>query len=215
MISQSLPVIVIDFETTGISPEHGARATEVAAVLISDGRIVGRYQSLMNAGVPIPPFIEALTGITNRMVREAPSAARVMRELADFIGEKPLVAHNAAFDKKFLQAELRLVGQVHQSEMHCSMRLARRIYPDAPNHKLATLVRYKQVARTGAYHRALADAEMTAGLWLKMQEDLGRQFGLDSIPLELLRKIQNAPSRELQRCVDSYRRSCKSSSKQS
>ena len=117
MISQSLPVIVIDFETTGISPEHGARATEVAAVLISDGRIVGRYQSLMNAGVPIPPFIEALTGISNRMVRQAPSAASVMTQLADFIGDITLVAHNAAFDKKFLQSELERIGRMQQAQI--------------------------------------------------------------------------------------------------
>lgn len=58
-------VAVIDFETTGISPDAGARATEIAAVLLRDGRVVGRYQSLMNAGARIPPFIEQLTGISN------------------------------------------------------------------------------------------------------------------------------------------------------
>lgn len=209
MIPVSARVIVIDFETTGISPEQGARATEVAAVMISDGKIGDRYQSLMNAGVPIPPFIEALTGISNRMIRQAPSAASVMRELADFIGVTPLVAHNAAFDKKFLQAELSRIGQESQKEMHCSMRLARRVYPDAPNHKLATLVRHARLARTGAYHRALADAEMTAGLWLKMQDELGRRFDLESIPLDLLRKIQNTACKDLPRCVETYRRSCK------
>src|SRR5690606_35810328 len=71
-------IAVIDFETTGISPEHGARATEIAAVLVRDGVVVDRYQSLMNAGAWVPPFIEALTGISNEMVRAAPPAARVM-----------------------------------------------------------------------------------------------------------------------------------------
>ncbi|RPH62553.1 MAG: 3'-5' exonuclease, partial [Burkholderiales bacterium] len=68
-------VAVIDFETTGISADAGARATEIAAVLLRDGRIVDRYQSLMNAGAWVPPFIEELTGITNDMVRAAPPAA--------------------------------------------------------------------------------------------------------------------------------------------
>jgi len=157
-------VIVIDFETTGLSPEQGARATEVAAVVVSNGAIVDRFQSLMNAGVHIPPFIEALTGISNRMIRQAPGAAAVMGELAGFIGEIPLVAHNAAFDRKFLQAELQRIGHPQRAMMLCSMRMARRIYPTAANHQLATLVRHARLAETGPYHRALADAEMTAGL---------------------------------------------------
>ncbi|MFA6311317.1 MAG: 3'-5' exonuclease [Sterolibacterium sp.] len=201
-------VIVIDFETTGLSPEQGARATEVAAVLVADGAIVDRYQSLMNAGVPIPPFIEQLTGISNRMVREAPTAGRVMAELADFIGETPLVAHNAAFDRKFLQAELQRIGLPQRATMLCSMRMARRIYPDAPNHQLATLVRHARVTETGAYHRALADAEMTAGLWLRMHEALEETFNLRSVPLDLLERIQSAPCNGLRGCVEAYRRSC-------
>lgn len=201
-------VVVIDFETTGLSPEQGARATEVAAVLVADGAIVDRYQSLMNAGVHIPPFIEALTGISNRMLREAPTAGTVMAELADFIGETPLVAHNAAFDRKFLQAELQRIGRPQRATMLCSMRMARRIYPDAPNHQLATLVRHARIAETGPYHRALADAEMTAGLWLKMHEALAETFKLESVPLALLDKIQSAPCNGLRGCVEAYRRSC-------
>lgn len=200
-------VVVIDFETTGLSPEHGGRATEVAAVIVSNGAIVDRYQSLMNAGMYIPPFIESLTGISNRMIRQAPGAAAVIAELAEFIGEIPLVAHNAAFDRKFLQAELQRIGQPQQAKMLCSMRMARRIYPNAANHKLATLVRHVRIAETGVYHRALADAEMTAGLWLKMQEELENTFSLESVPLALLEKIQSAPCNGLRGCVEAYRRS--------
>ena len=79
-------LIVLDFETTGISPDLGARPTEVAAVRVENGQIVDRYQSLMNAGVYIPAFITELTGITNAMVREAPDIDRVMRELHAFVG---------------------------------------------------------------------------------------------------------------------------------
>ena len=95
------PVVVIDFETTGLSPDDGDRATEIAAVLIRDGCIVDRYQSLMNAGRRIPSFIEHLTGSSNAMVRDAPPAGQVMAEVADFVGDYPLVAHNASFDRKF------------------------------------------------------------------------------------------------------------------
>ncbi|EPN22447.1 exonuclease, partial [Pseudomonas syringae pv. actinidiae ICMP 18804] len=91
-------VAVIDFETTGISPNPGCRATEIAVVIMEQGRIVERFQSLMNAGVRIPAFIEGLTGISNNMIRTAPSAERVMGDVADFVGSTPLVAHNASFD---------------------------------------------------------------------------------------------------------------------
>jgi DNA polymerase III subunit epsilon len=67
-------VAVIDFETTGMSPEQGARATEIAAVLVEDGQIVARFQSLMNTGAWVPPFIEQLTGISNAMLAKAPPA---------------------------------------------------------------------------------------------------------------------------------------------
>ena len=109
--------------------------------------------------------------------------------------------------RKFLQAELQRIGKPPPAEMLCSMRMARRIYPNAPNHKLATLVRHARVAETGAYHRALADAEMTAGLWLKMHEELERSFNLESVPLALLQRIQSAPCKELRACVAAFQRS--------
>ena len=76
------PIAVIDFETTGMSPGHTCRATEIAAVIVEDGRIVARYQNLMNSGAYVPPFIESLTGISNAMLRKAPPAAEVMAEVA-------------------------------------------------------------------------------------------------------------------------------------
>ena len=86
-------VAVIDFETTGISPAQGARATEIAAVLVCEGEIVGRFQSLMNSGAWVPPFIEQLTGISNAMLANAPPARAVVRELMQFTRGCPLVAH--------------------------------------------------------------------------------------------------------------------------
>ena len=102
---------VIDFETTGATPAQGARATEVAICLLEGGRIVDRYASLMNAGVRIPSFIIQLTGITNEMVAAAPPANAVMREAAAFVGSRPMVAHNAAFDRPFVEARLPVFAQ--------------------------------------------------------------------------------------------------------
>jgi DNA polymerase-3 subunit epsilon len=118
------PFIVLDFETTGLTPTDGARATEVAAVLVRDGEIVDQFQSLMNAGVSIPLFIQQLTGISNRMVANAPPCSEVMHEFSAFIGDSPLVAHNASFDKKFLDAELSRIGKKTKQPIACSMRIA-------------------------------------------------------------------------------------------
>lgn len=183
---------VIDFETTGISPEHGARATEIAAVLVRDGRIVERYQSLMNAGVWVPPFIEELTGISNDMVRAAPSAAVVMREVADFVGATPLVAHNASFDRRFWDAELARVHKHRHQEFACTMLLARRVFPGAPDHKLGTLVRFAGLPAAGRAHRAMADAEMATSLLLHMEQELTRRFRLGTVTHEMLRDIQGS-----------------------
>ena len=172
------PIAVIDFETTGSSPGQGARATEVAIVLVEGGQVVGQFQSLMNAGVHIPPFITQLTGITNAMVADAPPAAEVMAQASRFVGDTPLVAHNAPFDRGFWQAELAHAGCDAPHPFACTVRLARRLYPEAPNHQLGTLARFHQLPSAGRAHRALADAQVTAALLLRIQQDLAERWGV-------------------------------------
>src|SRR5579864_2105644 len=94
-------VAVLDFEATGLSPGQGDRATEIAVILLREGQIVDRYQSLMNAGRRIPSDVVNLTGITNEMIASAPSVSKVMCEVALFVGKHPVVAHNAGFDRRF------------------------------------------------------------------------------------------------------------------
>ncbi len=183
-------VAVIDFETTGISPEQGARATEVAIVLVEQGRIVDRFQSLMNAGAPIPAFITQLTGISNAMVAAAPAAAEVMRQASRFVGDAPMVAHNASFDRKFWTGELARLGLPADQPFACTMLLSRRLYPQAPNHKLGTLVDYHHLPRTGVAHRALADAEMAAELLVRIQQDLQRRYHVPHVDHGLLMSLQ-------------------------
>ena len=172
------PIAVIDFETTGSSPGQGARATEVAIVLVEGGQVVAQFQSLMNAGVRIPPFITQLTGITNAMVADAPPAAEVMAQASRFVGDTPLVAHNAPFDRGFWQAELAHAGCDAPHPFACTVRLARRLYPEAPNHQLGTLARFHQLPSAGRAHRALADAQVTAALLLRIQQDLAERWGV-------------------------------------
>ncbi len=170
------PIAVIDFETTGMTPVQGARATEVAIVLLEGAQVVDRYASLMYTGVPIPPFIEQLTGISNALLESAPPAAEVMRAAARFVGSAPMVAHNAAFDSKFWQAELGRIGLEAPQPFACTVLLSRRVYPDAPSHKLGNLVAHLGLPRAARAHRALADAEMTAALLARLQADLAQRY---------------------------------------
>ncbi len=195
-MSTAESVVVLDFETTGLSPGQGDRAIEIGAVRVVEGRVVARFQRLMNPGFRVSPFIESYTGISNEMLRDAPPCAEVIREFAGFIEGHRLVAHNAAFDRRFLEAELDAIGLApHAEAFACSMRIARRIYPQAPNHKLATLVDYRGLARKGAFHRALADAEMTAQLWLGMLSEVAQRAGRSLVPFGLMQRLEETPKR--------------------
>lgn len=200
-------VAVIDFETTGLSPAQGDRATEIAAVLMENGKVVDRYQSLMNAGVRIPSFIEGLTGISNAMIRAAPPAAQVMREVSDFVGDFPLVAHNASFDCKFWDAEGARINLKRRQEFACSLLLSRRLLPQAPSHKLGALVEFANLPLAGRAHRALADAEMAASLLAHLVDALRSRFGIHQVTHELLRKIQGIPKAKVEQVLAKHQQS--------
>ena len=187
--------VVLDFETTGLSPANGDRVIEIGAVLIRDNRIEDRFQSLMNPGRPVSGFIEEYTGISNSMLATAPPIAAVMEKFVRFTAGHHLVAHNAGFDRRFLDAELQRISQRRRQDFACSLLVARRVYPDAPGHSLAALVRHKQLPTCGIHHRALADAEMTAHLWLGMIAELKSAFHLRQVPFALLQQLAQVPKK--------------------
>jgi len=198
-------IAVIDFETTGISPSSSCRATEIAVVILEQGRIVERYQSLMNAGVRVPAFIEQLTGISNAMLRTAPSAEQVMNEVNEFVGTTPLLAHNAAFDQKFWDFELGRIKRTRLQNFACSLLLARRLMPAAPNHKLGTLTTFANLPHTGKAHRAMADAEMAANLTAHLEKELLQKHGLRDLSHDLLCKLQKVPAAKVGEHLKRYR----------
>lgn len=187
-------VAVLDFETTGLSPRRGDRATEIAVILMREGDVVDRYQSLMNAGRRIPSEIVRLTGITNEMIASAPAASTVMREAAQFVGDHPVVAHNAGFDRRFWQAELALLGLSASQSFACTMLVSRRVYPQARNHKLSTLAKMLHLPMAGRAHRAMADAEVTSGLWYRLQHDIAETYGLRQVDHDLMTRVQATSS---------------------
>ncbi len=182
-------VVVLDFETTGLSPDNGDRAIEIGAVLVRNNQPVDRFQSLMNPGKRISLFIQDYTGITNAMLKKAPPIDEVMDEFSDFMAGHHLVAHNAGFDRRFLDAELQRIGKRRTQEFACSMLASRRIYPDAPSHNLEALVRYTDITTDGTFHRALADAEMTARLWIGMINELKTAYRLQKVPFNLMQQL--------------------------
>ncbi|MDH1262442.1 3'-5' exonuclease [Pseudomonas sp. GD03944] len=198
-------IAVIDFETTGMSPAQQARATEIGVAIVEDGRIVDRYQSLMNSGAWVPPFIEQLTGISNAMLRTAPPAEQVMNEVADFVGDIPLLAHNAAFDQKFWDAELGLIRRQRRQAFACSLLLSRRLLPQAPSHKLGNLNRWAQLPDTGKAHRALADAEMAANLLCFMGALLRERHGIAELSHGLLCSLQKVPAAKMAQTLQRIR----------
>jgi len=173
----------------------------IGAVKVEQGEVTGRFQELMNPGFRIDSFIESYTGITNAMLKGARPCEDVMSEFADFIGDHNLVAHNASFDKRFLDAELNQLSKKYTGQFSCSMLLARRLYQDAPNHKLATLVKYAKIPSDGDFHRALYDSEMTAKLWLAMLEKINSDYGLSSIPFTLTQKIIKTPKHSVSKVL--------------
>lgn len=164
-----LEFAVIDLETTGWSP-GAAAITEIGAVRVRGGRRQGEFASLVNPGIPVPPGIEALTGITDWMLAAAPKLAAVLPGLLEFAEGCVLVAHNAPFDTGFLVAACGDCGLAWPGfTVLDTVMLARQVMdPDeVPDCKLGTLAGFFR-ARTAPSHRALADARATADVlgWL-------------------------------------------------
>lgn len=202
-MSKANSVVILDFETTGLSPDYGDRAIEIGAVRIQNGVIKERFQELMNPGMRVNSFIEEYTGITNRMLQDAPPCNEVMDRFADFINGHNLVAHNATFDKRFLDAELHRISRKYTGKFACSLLAARRIFQNAPDHKLGTLVDYVNIPSDGAFHRALFDSEMTAKLWLAMLDNITMRYNIPSIPFSLLQKLTKTPKKAVHKFLES------------
>jgi DNA polymerase-3 subunit epsilon len=190
--------VVVDLETTGGRTED-AGITEIGAVKVRGGEVLGELQSLVNPGHPVPAFVARLTGITTAMVATAPDLALVLPSFLEFARGSVLVAHNAPFDVGFLRAACERLGYPWPGfRVVDTVPLARRVVTrdEAPNHKLATLAALFR-ARTTPQHRALADARATvdvlhgllerlAPLGITHLEDLAT--AADPVPPEVRRK---------------------------
>ena len=196
-------VVILDFETTGLSPEQGDRAIEIGAVRLVNGEITEQFQALINPGFRITSFIEGYTGISNHMLSQADSCRQVMNDFSEFIGNDNLIAHNASFDRRFLDSELARIGRQYSGEFYCSLLLARRIFQDADSHKLGDLIQFTNIPSSGDFHRALYDAQMTSHLWLAMLEDIGERYGLYDLSFKQIQKICKTPKKSIDKLLKS------------
>ncbi|MGD2139543.1 MAG: exonuclease domain-containing protein [Burkholderiales bacterium] len=154
------PLVFLDLETTGATA-WADRITEIGLVEVDRGRYVGEWSSLVNPQRRIPPAIQALTGINDAMVADAPTFEELAPDLFRRLSDKVLVAHNARFDYGFLRNEFRRLGFDYSPRVLCTVKLSRRLYPQERRHNLDSLIERHNLACDNR-HRALADARV---LW--------------------------------------------------
>jgi len=172
---------VIDVETTGRSPQWD-HIIEVAALKISDGQEVGRFSSLvqppsMPGGTYVDEFIAALTGITDEMLESAPFAPDVLAEFASFVGDIPVVGHYVGFDINFLYDSFdRYLDRPFSNDYIDSLRIARKLHPEMPHHRLEDLVDLFSITHNDA-HRAMGDVEATAECFARLKDEALERYG--------------------------------------
>jgi DNA polymerase-3 subunit epsilon len=165
---KDLSFAVVDVETTGMAATDGDRITEIAVVIVRDGKIAETFGSLINPDRPIPPFITSLTHISWEMVKDAPRFTDIVDDLLQFMKGHVFVAHNADFDWRFVRAEVeRATGRRLTGPKLCTVKLARRVLPHLPSRRLDALAYHYGVANE-ARHRAMGDAAATAQILLRL-----------------------------------------------
>ena len=163
--------VVVDVETTGLSPRQGHRVIEIGAVALEHGNVVGEFTTLIDTGVPVPPVVQAIHGITDEMLAGQPSPEEVFPLFSAFIEGSVLVAHNAAFDVRFLRHEFARLKMGLPNRHVCTLEMSRLRFPRLIDRTLETvyLHLFPEAALHRQNHRALDDARMTAKIWMKME----------------------------------------------
>lgn len=164
------PLVFVDLETTGANFARD-RVLEIGLVEV-DEHGVREWESLVDPGVPVTPFITGLTGIDDTMVVGAPDFAALAGELRERLAGKLFVAHNARFDYGFLKGEFARLGIDFRSSVVCTVKLSRKLFPQHNRHNLDTLIERHGIA-VDARHRALADARVLWDLWQRWHAELG------------------------------------------
>lgn len=158
--------VAIDVETTGLSPIDN-ELIEISAIKYQGAKKVGSFTTLIKPKANIPYYITNITGITNEMVKKSPEVEQVMPKLIEFVGDSPIVAHNANFDYKFIQSYSN--NSFSKNKVIDTVAISRKMYPNLPNHKLGTIAKKIGITEDG-FHRAEFDCECCAQIYIKSLE---------------------------------------------
>jgi DNA polymerase III epsilon subunit family exonuclease len=194
--------VVLDLETSGASPKTGSAITEIGAVKVCGGQVLGTFKTFVNPGTPLPPFITELTGITDEMLIDAPRIESVLPLLFEFLGSDKstvFVAHNAPFDLSFLKASAALHGYTWPNfRVIDTVKAARFVLTkdDVANYQLGTLALYFRT-EIAPNHRALDDALATVDVLHGIIERMGT-FGITTI-----NQMLNAGSKKVRPKIES------------
>lgn len=169
--------VVLDLETTGFSYYKGDRLTEVCGYSIENGVMSKMFQTLVNPEQPIPKHITEITGIDDKMVRFSPRFYDIAQGLVDFIGDKPIVCHNAEFDlDKFLVPMYKDIGYKIPNRNICTLQLARLFMSNLKSKKLGEVYKVLTGKKPVNSHRALGDVGMTCEVLLKFKDFVTRNY---------------------------------------
>ncbi|MBF0570004.1 MAG: 3'-5' exonuclease [Candidatus Omnitrophica bacterium] len=196
--------VIFDVETTGLSPLEGDRIIEIAAIRVRHGKNIETFTSLVNPGRALNAEAMRLNNITEAMIKDAPTAADVLPQMADFVGGACLVAHNASFDIKFLCHELSLMGRKLRAETPVldTMKMSKAFLPYLASHRLSSLAQSLGVS-VGMTHRALADVEILCEVFKRLLSMAGdynihqlpemvTQFGVEKPTFRLANILQSS-----------------------
>ncbi len=163
--------VCIDIETTGLSTLYDD-IIEVSGIRITDGKPTDTFSETINIGRPLPPFISALTGITDKELKNSNSAENVLTRFCSFVGGDILLGHNVNFDINFLYDKcLDKTGILLENDFVDTLKISRRLLPHLKHHKLDDLAEYYDIPPR-SLHRALGDCEMTVNCYFKMLNDI-------------------------------------------
>lgn len=191
--------VVVDLETTGNNPKKGDKIIQFAAVVIEDGKITESFSSLINPQRSIPAFIEELTGLEDKMVKDAPLFAEIAPKVNALLEGAYFVAHNVLFDLSFLQEELIQAGfEGFYGSVLDTVEMARIIFPTADGYKLSDLA-VREDLQHDRPHQADSDAQVTAELFLILVNRLSQ---LPVLTLTQLSLLSGGLKSDLQQLID-------------
>lgn len=161
--------VAIDIETTGLNPERD-KIIEIGALKVIDGKITQEFSELINPSIPISHRITSLTGITDKLLKDAPDIEKVLKEFLEFAGDLPVLGHNILFDYSFLKVNFSNLGILYERLGMDTLKLSRNLHNNLESKSLSSMCRYYGIYNAHA-HRAFDDAKAAYELYYRLKNN--------------------------------------------